>query len=264
MEIVVYSDQTVWSPIDHNPILRTFLASPLPICLCTQLDDATIASPNGFLAQRGRLPTRIVKPLSGTIEGVVIIDYIDVMYPVDTQEKLHTVVTNAVNTQGSQMQATLNLFRFASAGSGYLYQVFCLYGPIDLTGCTIPFTPPRHARLLKTPTSPIQVLITSTYDAPKLLTDALGAFTSQVNSTLVQVDQGQGYLVSMKLANYINLDAALSGMVQTYPLDIWSQLLIQYLENPFPKHSVFPFKTTLIVVLALLLLVVQLRLYAYA
>lgn len=259
MEIVVYSDQAVWSPTDHNPILSSFLASPLPICLCTQLDDATIASPNGFLAQRGGLPTRIVKPLLGSIEGVTIIDYIDVPIVLETQEQLNTIVTNAVNTQGSRLQAAINLFRYASAGSGYPYHVFCFYGPIDLTGCTIPFTPPPRPLFLKTPTSPIQVMIASAFDAPKILTGALDAFTGQINSTLVQVDQGQGYLVSIGLVNYINLDVALNGMVETYPRDVWSQLLIQYLENPFPKHSTFPVKTTLIVVLALVLFVFQLR-----
>lgn len=251
MEIVFYSDRKIWLRDDPNPIVRGFLASPLPICLCTQLSDSDTNSATGFFAQHVG-PTRIVKSLT----LVTIAAELDWSTP---QTDLQTIVTNAVQVQGTSMQAALNLFRFASGGSDYPYQVFCFYGPIDLTGCTSPFPPPRRTLLLKTPTSPIQVMIANTHDAPKILTTALATFTDQVDSTLLQIANGQGYLVSIGLVNYINVDDALAGIVHTYPLDVWSQVLIQYMTNPFPIHTPFPLTTVLVIVLAVVVVVLQLR-----
>ena len=255
-EIVFYSDRAVWDTEDPNPIIRDFLASPLPICLCTQLEVTN--GPSGFLAQRGLAPTRVVKlPVEQQVD---IIDIIDVPTRITTQEEHNTMVTNAVDFQGTSMQAALKAFILAASTSPYGFCTFCFYGPIDLAGCsTIPFTRPPRPVLLKTHTSPIQVMIASTFDAPKILTDSLNSFTSQIDTTRIQIVNNQGYLVSINLINYINLDVTLSGVVQTYPLDIWSQVLRQYLENPFPVRAAFPYKTVFIVALVLVILILQLR-----
>ena len=255
MEIVFYSDQIVWDPADPSHVIQSFLTSELPICLCTQLADVDTNSPTGFLAQRGYRPTRIVKPL----QGVTIIDVISWPGIITTPEEFITVMTNAVDTQGTKIEAMLNVFQFASSGSAYSNQVFCFYGPIDLTGCSIQFTAPHRPVLLKTPVSPYQVLVSSTFDATKIMADALSDFTAQVDSTRVQVQNGLGYLVSLNLVNDINLDNAIKADVQTYPLDVWSQVLRQYLEDPFPRRSKFPTKMVIIVALVLVLLTLQLR-----
>jgi hypothetical protein len=255
MEVVFYSDQEVWDTDHPNPIIRDFLASPLPICLCTQLEVTN--GPDGFLAKRGTLPTRVVKlPVE---QQVVIIDAIDIPIRITTQEEHDTMVLNAVDFQGTSMQAAIKAFILAASTSLYPFNVFCFYGPIDLAGCTIPFTRPLQPVLLKTPSSPIQVMIASTFDSPKILTDSLSSFTSQIDSTRIQILNNQGYLIALNLINYINLDVTLSGTVQTYPLDIWAQVLRQYLENPFPMRAAFPLKTVFIIVLAIVLLILQLR-----